>query len=121
MSHLKYPPSVISSCLAPIALSVVLIFHSGCTLVHIPSYRLEECAAESYTSPAADDPLARLAGTLESGERPTAATRSAPISSASNPPNVRASAEPRFQWRPDRRRGLLWQALNNQLDSATLC
>lgn len=64
MSHLKYPPSAISSCLAPIAVSVVLIFHSGCTLVHIPSYRLEECAAESYTSPPALLPTIPLPGWL---------------------------------------------------------
>ena len=64
MSHLKYPPSAISTYLAPLALVAALMFNSGCTLVHIPSYRLEECAAENCSSPPALLPPVPLPGWL---------------------------------------------------------
>lgn len=50
MSHLKNPPVSISIRIASIVTCVTLVFSWGCAVIRIPSYRLEECAAESYCS-----------------------------------------------------------------------
>ena len=49
VSHLKNPPASISVRLS-ITFGLALTLSSGCAMVQIPSYRLEECAAESYCS-----------------------------------------------------------------------
>ncbi len=57
MSHLKTRPATISMRFAvnlpciSLMFSCVLLLSSGCAVVQLPSYRLEECAAESYGSP----------------------------------------------------------------------
>ncbi len=73
MSHLKKQPTSISlplyskpfrgrhepcfprfgsqSPLGLLALGCLLMLSGGCAIVQIPSYRLEECASESYSSP----------------------------------------------------------------------
>ena len=69
MSHLKKLPASISMRFAPSTLfialrsggsqtfcsalvfSIAMVLSSGCAIVQIPSYRLEECATESYSSP----------------------------------------------------------------------
>ena len=69
MSHLKKLPAPNSMRFAPsglpiaprsggiqtfcsaLVLAFTLALNSGCTIVQIPSYRLEECAAESCSSP----------------------------------------------------------------------
>ncbi len=62
MSHLKNPPAFKSFRLSQIAVSMALLaavlVTSGCAMVQIPSYRLEECAAEEYsTAPTILPPL----------------------------------------------------------------
>lgn len=50
MSHLKNPPHSVYTSFAHLVLALALVSGSGCAMVQIPSYRLEECAAESYSS-----------------------------------------------------------------------
>ena len=83
MSHLKNPPAANSvrsplalQCMSLIAfadrvplatravLSVALALNCGCAMIHIPSYRLEECAAENYSSTPALLPPVPMPGWL---------------------------------------------------------
>jgi len=68
VSHLKNPPASNSVRSAPFALNitllVALVASSGCAMVQIPSYRLEECAAENYSSTPALMPLVPMPGWL---------------------------------------------------------
>lgn len=62
MSHLKFPPTIKSSLAVRhvifAAFFVALGSSGGCAMIQIPSYRLEECAAEEYSStPALMPPL----------------------------------------------------------------
>ena len=54
MSHLKFPPTTDSAGLTRVAMFAAFFasvaLSSGCAMVQIPSYRLEECAAEEYSS-----------------------------------------------------------------------
>lgn len=68
MSHLKIllpSISIHSTSIAAIGIvAIALAFSSGCAVVRIPSYRLEECAAESYSSPPLVMPTLPMPGWL---------------------------------------------------------
>ncbi len=68
MSHLKNPPLLNSSHSSKFPIQLLLLVavagSSGCAMIQIPSYRLEECATESYSSTPALLPSVPLPGCL---------------------------------------------------------